>query len=304
MAQTLETLTRRTDTLQSIRSIVHTMKTLSAINAVPYENASRAIDTYHATVLRGFRAFLHHNGPLAAVSNQTATHVLIAFGSDHGLCGNYNEVLAAEVLANPIACDTTASAPRILCVGAQMNDALLGRGARPESVFLPSASADGIGRLASDIVTHLDEIRCRDPQREIAVTLGYTRRAPQGLQLPVCEILLPLAPDLLEGLADSRWNSRSLPDFTLPADVLLAALIRSHLFASVFRAAAEALVTENAARLAQMQQAEQSVDDRLEVLKADTRAVRQTEITNELMDVVIGFEALRGRIKKSKGTAA
>ena len=52
-------------------------------------------------------------------------------------------------------------------------------------------------------------------------------------------------------------------------------------------------MTENAARLAQMQQAEQSIDDRLEALTAETRSVRQSEITTELLDVIIGFEALK-----------
>ena len=76
-------------------------------------------------------------------------------------------------------------------------------------------------------------------------------------------------------------------------------LIRGHLFASLFRAASEALVTENAARLALMQQAEQSVDDQLEALKSETRAMRQSEITTELLDVIIGFEALK-KGKKAK----
>ena len=52
------------------------------------------------------------------------------------------------------------------------------------------------------------------------------------------------------------------------------------------------MATENAARLALMQQAEQSVDDRLEQVKGELRSVRQTDITSELMDVIIGFEVL------------
>ncbi|MDY0007941.1 MAG: F0F1 ATP synthase subunit gamma, partial [Spongiibacteraceae bacterium] len=92
-----------------------------------------------------------------------------------------------------------------------------------------------------------------------------------------------------------RWPSRALPDYRMAADALLASLIRSHLFASIFRASAEAMVTENAARLALMQQAEQSVDERLDQVQAELRSVRQDEITNELMDVIIGFEALKRR---------
>jgi len=84
------------------------------------------------------------------------------------------------------------------------------------------------------------------------------------------------------------------------ADALLSSLIRSHIFASVFRASAEAMVTENAARLALMQQAEQSVDERIDVVTGDLRSVRQTEITNELMDVIIGFEALKKKQRTLK----
>ena len=79
----------------------------------------------------------------------------------------------------------------------------------------------------------------------------------------------------------------------MPAMPLLAALLRNHIFASVFQASAEAMVTENAARLALMQQAEQAVDDRLEEVGGQFRRVRQDEITNELMDIIIGFEALK-----------
>ncbi|KKN64760.1 hypothetical protein LCGC14_0488100, partial [marine sediment metagenome] len=64
MAQTLDLLIHRTETMRSIRGIVRTMKTMSAINALPYEQAARTIETYRDTVLCGFQAFMHCNGPL------------------------------------------------------------------------------------------------------------------------------------------------------------------------------------------------------------------------------------------------
>jgi F-type H+-transporting ATPase subunit gamma len=69
---------------------------------------------------------------------------------------------------------------------------------------------------------------------------------------------------------------------------MLSALVRNHIFASVFRASAEAMVTENAARLALMQQAEQSVGERLAAVRRQLASARQDEITHELMDIVIG----------------
>ncbi|AXS84039.1 MULTISPECIES: F0F1 ATP synthase subunit gamma [Marinobacter] len=290
MTQTLETLSRLTATLTSIRGIVHTMKTMSAINAVPYEHAARSVESYHQTVLTGIRAFVAKTGPIAMPVAARAERILVVFGSDHGLCGNYNEVLAARAL---IEASRSEGGTRVLCVGARMNDALSDQGLGPEVTFLPPASADGIGRLASDIVTRLDEIGGGDVHNRIAVTLVFTRRAGKGQREPAVSPLLPLPPSLLSDPGKVGWQSRSLPDYTMQATPLLAALLRNHIFASVFQASAEAMVTENAARLALMQQAEQAVDERLEEVGGQFRLVRQDEITNELMDIIIGFEALK-----------
>lgn len=298
MAQTLETLTRRTDTMQGIRGIVRTMKTMSAINAAPYEQAAEAIDVWRDTVLDGLHAFLRCNGPLGEDADKDTQGVLIVMGSDHGLCGNYNELLAREVMRHP----RRQEAP-VICVGAQMEDALRGEGIAPEEMLMPPANTDGLIRLSGQLVTRLDARRSKAASGGLAADLVYMQRGEHGLQSPVTQALLPLDPAMLEALARRPWTSRSLPQFTLSAADLLAALVRNLVFATLYRAAAEALVTENAARLARMQQAEQSVDERLEDLQSETRQVRQSEITTELLDVIVGFEALKGRDRRQRRDA-
>lgn len=300
MAETLEVLTRRSETLRSIGGIVRTMKTMSVINANPYEQAARAIDAYRATVLGGLHAFVQQHGPLASAPHGASDQVIVVFGSDHGLCGNYNEVIAAEVTRYA----AEEGGARIICVGAQMEDALTGLGMTPETVLLSPSTPDGLGRLAGVLVTRLAAIQRGGDLESLATTLAFSHRSAHGQQVPVTQPLLPLDPELSRDLATRPWQSRSLPRSTLPAPTLLAALIRGYLFASLFRAAAEALVTENAARLARMQQAEQSVEDRLEELTAQTRAVRQDEITTELLDVIIGFEALKDREKRKRTSSS
>jgi len=292
MAQSLERLTRRTETMQSIRGIVRTMKTMSAINAAPYEQAARAIDLWRDMILDGLHGFLHLNGPLVQDSPADNRAILVVMGSDHGLCGNYNEVVAIEARQHIVPGTTL----RIICVGAQMEDALRGEGMVPEATLLPPANVDGLNRLAGELVTRLEAMRSDD-----RVTLIYTQRAAHGRQMPVALGLLPLDADMLAELAARPWTSRSLPKIHLPAPVMLAALVRNLLFATVHRAAAEALMTENAARLARMQQAEQSVDEQLEDLQSETRSVRQSEITTELLDVIVGFEALKARERRRNG---
>jgi F-type H+-transporting ATPase subunit gamma len=291
MAQTLDTLVRRTASIQGIRSVVHTMKTLSVINAAPYEHAALAIEAYHQTVLDGLHAFLSGTDPMDAASPDIAKRVLVVFGSDHGLCGNYNEAIAAHVRQHVD--KDPGDATTVLCIGAQMADALQDQGFDVEKTFFPAASVDGLERLANLLTERLGQISHASHPREIAVSLAYSARGEADVPTLRIAALLPLDPSLMHDLRTRPWDSRSLPFYSMPPDDLFRALIRSHLFASMFRAAAEAMVTENAARLALMQQAEQSVDDRLEELKSDTRLVRQTEITTELLDVIIGFEALK-----------
>ena len=78
----------------------------------------------------------------------------------------------------------------------------------------------------------------------------------------------------------------------MESDVLLSRLVRQYLFVSLFRAMAESLAGENASRIASMQAAEKNIQERLAELSTAYNQRRQTAITEELLDVVTGFEAL------------
>ncbi|PVE33232.1 F0F1 ATP synthase subunit gamma, partial [Enterococcus faecalis] len=65
-----------------------------------------------------------------------------------------------------------------------------------------------------------------------------------------------------------------------------------HLFVSLFRAFAESLASENAARLVSMQAAERNIEERLDELHKLYHHQRQNAITSELLDIISGFELL------------
>ncbi len=75
---------------------------------------------------------------------------------------------------------------------------------------------------------------------------------------------------------------------------LFRALIREYLFVSIYRAFANSLASENASRLAAMQSAEKNIEERLEELFMQFHRQRQMVITEEILDIVSGFEALGG----------
>lgn len=289
MTQTIEALSRRMSTLQSIRGIVHTMKTLSAVNATPYERAANAIEAYHATIIEGLQIFAYStHGFELPVPDRRAPKIALIFGSDHGLCGGYNEAVARAALDGGVSRDW-----HILAVGAQMDDALTGLGFCPVEMFTPPASVDGIGRLAGEILISLDQHRARAPNGELSVTMFHMQRDKRGLQSPAVRNLLPLEPNFLIDLERQPWKSRSLPVVTIEPNSIFAALIRNHLFAVLFGATVEAMATENAARLALMQKAERAINDHYDEMLLAIRSARQSEITSELLDVIVGFEALR-----------
>jgi len=76
---------------------------------------------------------------------------------------------------------------------------------------------------------------------------------------------------------------------------LFSRLIRRYLFVSLYQAFAESLASENASRLASMQGAERNIEERLAGLQALFHRQRQMAITEELLDIVAGYEALENR---------
>lgn len=99
--------------------------------------------------------------------------------------------------------------------------------------------------------------------------------------------ILPLDPELLVGL-----DRLSRPLHHLDADSLLQRLAEEYLFAEITRAAMESLASENGARLRVMEAADKNIGDKLDILQRHAQSLRQETITSELLDVVIGAEAI------------
>ncbi|HBY57563.1 MAG TPA: hypothetical protein DEG96_06865 [Candidatus Atribacteria bacterium] len=60
----------------------------------------------------------------------------------------------------------------------------------------------------------------------------------------------------------------------------------------LYRAFIESMASENASRLTAMQKAEENIEERLDNLNSQFNRQRQNAITEELLDIIAGFEAL------------
>lgn len=288
---TPDSLRRTIATAESLRGIVRTMKTLAAVNIRQYERAVAAVADYERTVRMGLAALLGEAAPVhprpgffSSRAREPAVGV-VAFGSDHGLCGRFNEDLAEQVRAT--LAQFPGRAQRILVVGARLAATLESRGLVPEQTFYTPAAATGIVQTLRRLLPELEGWRDAGVER----LLLCQQRSQAGMRpTPYTLALLPLDPAAFQ--RPEPWPAHSLPGHRGDRTTLLADLLAEWLFIAFFRACAESLASENASRLLAMQNAERHIEDQLTTLRTRYHRQRQEAITTELLDVFVGFEAL------------
>lgn len=291
--ESLERLHRQLDSLDQLRTIVRTMKALSATSIHQYEQSVRALAGYYRTVERGLHVVIKDMAPAVVPDRRSRAPqrlAAIVFGSDHGLCGRFNEQITDYALER---LDATATEPgdrKVLAVGARVGAALEQRGQAVETEYPLPGSAVQITASVQRILLQVD--RWRSVAGVHPVYLFYNRHSRGRAYGPAGFELLPIDPRRFHHLEEKTWPSRSLPVYTMPREKLLSRLLHQYLFVSVFRACAESQASEHAGRLAAMQSAEYNLNERLDEVTTSYRRARQSVITAELLDVVGGFEAI------------
>lgn len=289
--EALEQLHKQLDSLDDLRSIVKTMKALSAASIRQYEQAVAALAGYYQTVERGLYVVLKDMQQTPSPAARMPGHVVaIVFGSDHGLCGRFNEEISDYTIRHLTATAAPQEKRLLLAVGARVAASLEHKGETIDASFLVPGSAAHITATVQKILLQIDA------WGELAgvhsVCLFYNRHAEgQGYQ-PTAFELLPVDLQRLRRLEEGQWPGRSLPTFSMDRAPLLSRLLQQYLFVSIFRACAESQAAEHTSRLAAMQAAQRNLDDRFEELTTHFRRARQNAITSELLDVVSGFEAI------------
>jgi F-type H+-transporting ATPase subunit gamma len=288
----LETLQRKIETAQDLQSVVKTMKALAAVSIHQYEKAVIALRAYNHTLRMGIQ-ILVQNHPQALMGNNTSDihHLgVVIFGSDQGLCGQFNEKMATffQEKLNQLMNDKTKVT--ILTIGTRMADRLTALGYSSEKVLTVPSSLEGITPIIQETVLTLEAWRKVEKIHHIFVFNNYC--ISSATYAPRQGQIFPLNLTRLQALQQKKWQSRCLPTFNLPPERLASALFRQHFFVALYRACAESLASENTSRLASMQIAEKNIEERLMELKTHFQQQRQTAITEELLDIVSGFEAL------------
>ena len=126
------------------------------------------------------------------------------------------------------------------------------------------------------------------------VVLVYNRFVSALTQKVVEQDVLPIPEQLLERDEEEAHESALLGDFIYEPEPeeILARLLPVYVETELYRALLESAASEQGARMTAMRNASSNAGDLIESLTLDMNRARQSEITQEILEVVAGADAL------------
>ena len=293
--KTLESLKRKLESAEDLQSVVKTMKALAAVSIRQYEEAVTSLEEYSNTIEMGFHILIkNQEGTMPHLRTESESNFgAIVFGSEQGMCGQFNEQIASFALKKISKLQENPERRRVLTLGPRVIPLLEDGGLTIQENFSFPGSVDEITWSVQELLLRIEKWRFENEIER--VTVFYNKKKSGSSYKPFMWSILPFDQDWLNQLEKKEWPTNQLPFFTMKWDSLLAHLIRHYFFLHLFRAIAESLASENASRLAAMQAAEKNIEEKLADIKTQYNQQRQSAITGELLDIVSGFEALKNQ---------
>ena len=298
--------------MRSVRNISQVTRALEAVSASRVRKAQQAVMATRAYAGKALQV-LRHLGtqpgsasslhPLLQQRAGIKSITLVLITSDRGLCGAYN----TNMLRAAMEFVRHQTVPvRFVAVGKKGRDLLLRR-RQPlaaEFINLPSnptfADVSAIGELAVQefLSGRADE-----------VYLGFTEFVNTLRQEPRIQLLLPLKAESAEAGAvagpggAAQGGPAAAYIYEPSQEGLLDVVVPRFTALQVYQAILEAQASEHSARMVAMRNATDSAKELLGTLQLGYNKARQLAITNELLDIVGGVEAL-GKSEQIQETAA
>jgi F-type H+-transporting ATPase subunit gamma len=281
-----------------IASVGSTMQITSAMKMVSAAKLKRAQDA--VTKLRPYAGKLKEIlGNLSAVAdasenklaklNDGNSVLIIAISSNRGLCGGFNNNIIKKV-QHLIASDYQAYDVKVLCLGKKVKDVIkktpnyfINDELAPlEDIFL-DLTFDRTAFIATQLMSLYEQ---QQFSKVVVVYNSFINAASQSIEV---EQFLPLISPIPEN------NSNSIDYLFEPnKQELVSVLIPKSLKIQLFKALLDSNASEHGARMTAMHKATDNAKDLQKSLKLTYNKARQAAITNEILEIVGGAEALNG----------
>ena len=220
--------------------------------------------------------------------NESKSVLIVAVTSNRGLCGGFNNNIIKRVQFL-IQNDFKENDVKVLCLGKKVKDVIK----KTPNYFITeelSAVEDIFSDLtfdrASTIANELMELYKQQQFSKIVVV--YNRFVNAATQAIETEQFLPV----LEVKQEEGVSVAQDYIFEPNKEDLVAVLIPKSLKIQLFKALLDSNASENGARMTAMHKATDNANDLQKSLKLSYNKARQAAITNEILEIVGGAEAL------------
>lgn len=245
------------------------------------------------SMLTGLAAKVEGNAhPLLTVHEEKKLCVIILVTSDRGLCGSFNGNLIAAALK--AAREKTAAGMQVkfICCGKKGRDAI-----RKSSYEIITSYGDKMTNFDFSLAVSMGQevIHGYQTLEMDEVMLVYGEFLSMARQEPVVQSILPLEPPKAEETDNAEAASAGSEYIYEPQEEqLLAEILPRYVNVQIYRGMLDTSASENAARMAAMDNATRNCDELIRVLTLLFNKTRQAAITSDLIDIVGGAEALNG----------
>ena len=280
----LKEIRSRITSINSTMQITSAMKMVSAAKSKKAQDAIAAMKPYAqslGTLLGSLKSALGTDSPYLAREREERI-LLVAITSDRGLCGGFNSAVIKRCLSlmETTYKDKTVS---LVTLGKKGNDLLrkTDQVERYEEGFFDHLSYAKVADLASELMEYYTS------GKYDRIELIYNSFKNVATQILTQEVFLPLT---LSAGEDTVTDTEFL--YEPSSEEIVASLIPKSLKLQLYKAVRDSLAAEHGARMTAMHKATDNATELRDQLKLTYNKARQTTITNEILEIVSGANAL------------
>ena len=288
----LKDLKNRIESVKSTRKITKAMQMVAAAKLRRAQDAAEAGRPYAErmqAVMGGLAASVGNSDGaprLLAGTGSDQTHLLVVLTAERGLCGGFNSTIVRLVRSRIADLQAHGKTVKLLTVGKKGREQLRRDYADLMVGHVDLSDVKRVGyanaaEIAGDILSRFDA-------GEFDVASIYFNTFQSVIsQIPTETQIIPAKFDAPE--AD---DASTLYDYEPSEEAILEDLLPRGVATQIFSALLENGASEQGARMSAMDNATRNAGDMIDRLTIEFNRSRQAVITNELIEIISGAEAL------------
>jgi len=293
----LKEVRNRIDSVKSTMQITSAMKMVSASKLRKAQNAIINLRPYASKlteIMQNISSGMEESSEGAYTDVRNVEKVLIiAVASNRGLCGPFNAnigKMAISRLTETYAAQYQAGNVEILSIGKKVFDFLKSR-----KISVNYRKDDLLDNLSFEEILPIAEGLMKDFENKKydKIEIIYNQFKNAAVQILTTEQFLPIAPP--KPKKDAKPVKLKADFIFEPSkEEIVQELIPKSLKIQLYKAVLDSVASEHGARMTAMHKATDNATELLKELNLQFNKARQAAITNEILEIVGGAEALRG----------